>query len=115
MTVIQKINLLGCVLTIAVAMFAVFRMKLQGEKSKRTEIQIVLAFPTIAGGMAGWIYGYFWPAGWTDAFDAMVLWGILSLMLGSRKHTEWVAPLVMKRLSIAACAFGWLTFLIGIS
>lgn len=109
MNALQWINAAICLAVVVVTFFALVRMR------KETELQILLAFPTMAAGMLGAVVGYFRPGDWQAACDTMLFGGVLALMIGSRKNPNWIEPRWIRPIAIGVLMATWGAFLMGVS
>lgn len=83
--------------------------------SKETECTVIFAFSTVGAGYVAWCISSFMPSTWQSPFDTLLLGGVVSLLIGTRKQTIWIAPAWMPRLSLLASGLTWLSFFWGIS
>lgn len=82
--------------------------------NKETEMTILCAFVTVGVGMVAQAIGTMLPDSWNDAFDTLLLGGLISLLVGTRRRTIWMRPEIMPKISAAVCALTWVVFFISI-
>lgn len=108
MTALQSLNIALAVVGALVAFGAANRM------NKHTEMTIAISFATVGAGLIGFALADLWPNGWQETCDTLLLGGIVSLLIGTRRQTIWIPPRWMPRLSYAVAAATWLAFFVGV-
>lgn len=102
------LNFVIAVIGALVALGAANRM------SPKTECTIIFAFATVGVGFIAWAIGTFLPDSWQQAFETLLLGGVVALLIGTRRQTIWLAPTWMPRISIAVSVVTWIAFFWGI-
>lgn len=92
-----------------VALGAIDRM------NRLTECTIIAAFVTTAAGLFGYAIGSLMPAHWQQVFDTLLLGGAVAVLIGTRKHTVWIAPAWMPWISLGVSSGSWILFFAAVS
>ena len=108
MTALELLNVVLAIGGALVAFGAANRM------DKHTELTIALSFATVGAGLIGYAITSFWPHHWEAACDTLLLGGIGSLLVGTRRQTIWIPPRWMPRISYAVAGATWFAFFAGV-
>lgn len=114
---VQNISAVGLHgwLNFAIALFAALvAFGAANRMNRETEITIICAFVTVGVGLFAQAVGVLLPQSWDDAFDTLLLGGVGSLLIGTRRRTIWLRPELMPRISIGVCIITWLAFFLSI-
>src|SRR4051812_24172882 len=91
-------------LNFALALFAALvSLGAANRMNRETEFTIICAFVTVGVGLVAQALGTFVPTSWNAAFDTLLLGGIGSLLIGTRRRTIWMKPELMPKISVAVC------------
>jgi hypothetical protein len=101
----QWLNLIVATAGALVAMGAINRM------SRETECTIIASFVTVGAGLIGYALGTVLPGRWQHTMDTVLLGGIVALLVGTRRHTIWINPALMPRISACVSIATWAYFL----
>lgn len=82
--------------------------------NKETEVTIICAFVTVGVGLVAEAFSSLVAEVWQQAFDTLLLGGVVSLLIGTRRRTIWLRPELMPKISAAVCAITWLAFFLSI-
>jgi hypothetical protein len=108
-TWVQVINVCIALVGAMIALGAVNRM------TDSTDRPIRLAFALVGAGLITYGLGTLFPDTWRHACDTVLLGGIAALIVATRKHTIWLPPEWMPRISYAISAGTMATFLLGVA
>ena len=108
MSALELINVLLALAGALVAFGAANRM------NKDTELTIAISFATTGAGLIGYAIACIWPHHWEAACDTLLLGGIVSLLVGTRRQTIWIPPRWMPRISYAVAGATWFAFFAGV-
>lgn len=109
LTWVQWVNAAIAFAGALVALGAVNRM------TDATDGCIRVAFALTGAGLIGYGASTIWPESWRHACDTVLIGGLVALLIGTRKHTIWLPPAWMPRLSYAVSAGTVVTFFVGVA
>lgn len=106
---IERVNLFIAFGLALVAFGAANRM------SRQTERTIIFAFGLVGAGAIGYAFSIVLPERWQNVCDTVLLGGVLSLLIGTRRQTLWIPPRLMPILSASVGIITCALFFTGIA